>query len=228
MRLDRTLVIPDVHEDIAQVEKILDHSGWYRGQIDHRVFLGDFMDTHKGYPGCEIQTASWLERNIECPNSTFLWGNHDLAYGFPLVGGLRCSGFDAFKLTIVAKAMALARQHFKLTTEVQGWRLSHAGFNDVTDVNLVDHEAKGALSELRGGRLPWLLRVGASRGGEANEGGVTWLDWDNEFEPVPGLKQIVGHTRHKEPQWKGDNLALDTGLHHYALVESGKVTTVEV
>lgn len=228
MRLDRTLVIPDVHEDIDQVEKILNHAGWYGGQIDHRVFLGDFFDTYGPKPDGVQRTAKFLEENIKCPNSTFIFGNHDLPYAYPLIRGLRCSGFDSFKLTIVAKAMELARQHFKLTTEVQGWRLSHAGFNDVTNVKLVDHEAMGALGELAGGRMPWLLRVGYSRGGDSPNGGVTWLDWDDEFVPVDGLKQIVGHTRHKEPQWKGDNLALDTGLHHYALIEDGKVTTVEV
>jgi hypothetical protein len=37
-------------------------------------------------------------------------------------------------------------------------------------------------------------------------GGITWLDWTTEFQPVPGLHQIVGHTpgeftrgRHLDP-----------------------------
>lgn len=25
-------------------------------------------------------------------------------------------------------------------------------------------------------------------------GGITWLDWYHEFQPIPGLHQIVGHT----------------------------------
>ena len=72
-----------------------------------------------------------------------------------------------------------------------------------------------------------LLRAGWVRGGDQAKGGCTWLDWDEEFEDIPGVPQIVGHTIGKEPRWKGASLCLDTQLRHYAVIEDGKVTVKE-
>lgn len=50
------------------------------------------------------------------------------------------------------------------------------------------------LRQLFAGGRPWLFKAGSARGGPEPVGGVTWCDWDQEFEPTPGLHQIVGHT----------------------------------
>jgi hypothetical protein len=71
-----------------------------------------------------------------------------------------------------------------------------------------------------------LVAAGRSRGGSAVYGGVDWLDWD-EFKPVPGLNQIVGHTPGGDIRTKhladSENYCLDTNLNHVILIEDGKV-----
>jgi len=81
---------------------------------------------------------------------------------------------------------------------------------------------------------PW-LDAGYARGGRQPVGGIIWLDWNAEFEPVPGLNQIVGHTEMKVPTQKitddSINYCLDTRNHHIGILEDGKfsyVLTIDV
>lgn len=222
----RTLVISDVHEQIDIVQRIKSQAG----SVDHTVYLGDFLDSF--YDGGLTDTAEFIVSEAQNPNTTILYGNHDLPYVFPSVFGLKCSGHDPLKLIPLKEALVVARQHFKFVAFIDGWVLTHAGFskymadkylNDDLDAHLL--KVYRTLAE---GSLPELLRVGMSRGGNYKTGGITWLDWEEEFEPVPGVKQIVGHTRGKKPRWNGDNLCLDTNLKHYAIIEDGVVTTHDV
>jgi hypothetical protein len=52
--------------------------------------------------------------------------------------------------------------------------------------------------------------------------GVLWQSWE-EFAPVPGLSQIVGHTPATQPrilrQQRGVNYCIDTHSAHYAVME---------
>lgn len=81
---------------------------------------------------------------------------------------------------------------------------------------------------------PW-LDAGYARGGIQPVGGIIWLDWNKEFEPISDLNQIVGHTEHQFPEQKStqnsDNYCLDTRNHHIGILEDGKfsyVRTVDV
>ena len=40
-----------------------------------------------------------------------------------------------------------------------------------------------------------LIGCGYARHGDAPVGGLTWLDWAEEFAPIPGIHQIVGHSK---------------------------------
>jgi hypothetical protein len=54
----------------------------------------------------------------------------------------------------------------------------------------------------RNGKInPW-LDAGFARGGLQVVGGITWLDWHDEFKPVSHLNQIVGHMQLKNPEEK--------------------------
>lgn len=76
-----------------------------------------------------------------------------------------------------------------------------------------------------GTALPW-LRAGWARGGDCPVGGLTWLDWNREFVPIPGLNQIVGHTRrdgevrHRSTP-ESDNWCIDSGMQQAVLVRPG-------
>ena len=101
-----------------------------------------------------------------------------------------------------------------------------------------------------GGSHPF-LGVGFDRGGWQSDGGITWQDF-SKHRPIKGVRQVVGHSKidpakgplfrlHGNPCWKlaaeasqkhlaGKNwtLDLDTALHHYAILEDGKMTIKSV
>ena len=64
---------------------------------------------------------------------------------------------------------------------------------------VADQEAV-ALAFLKLGRPHWVFR-GGTRRGEKSVGGPLWCDF-SEFEPIPGLNQVFGHT----PAAKGEPL----------------------
>ena len=64
-------------------------------------------------------------------------------------------------------------------------------------------------------------------------GGITWQDFREEFEPIDGLKQLVGHSRRKKIEGhplegtinleECDNLNIDCGLFEYLIISNGKL-----
>lgn len=226
----KTLIIPDVHEDIPTVERILEQAG----PVDHVVWLGDWYDSFQRSPATLRMTTSFLKCRLENFTDTFLWGNHDLPYAFPDCFGLKCSGHSvgtrdylAYELGNYDISKTPLWERFVLTTEVEGWRLSHAGFGPGMAYGDLDKRCEESLATLKRepARLPadGLMSPGQARGGNLKVGGCTWLDWDDEFEPIRGLKQIVGHSKDAKPRYKGSNLCLDTKLKHFAIIDSGRL-----
>ncbi len=72
------------------------------------------------------------------------------------------------------------------------------------------------------------LDAGFARKGWQPVGGIIWLDWIEEFEPIPDINQIVGHTELKIPQSKSTqnskNYCLDTKSHHIGILENEEFT----
>jgi hypothetical protein len=68
--------------------------------------------------------------------------------------------------------------------------LSHAGVTN-TILKIFNTDINGYLKEER------FNDIGYARGGSSPFGGLYWCDWFREFEPVPGVKQIVGHTGYR-------------------------------
>jgi len=54
-----------------------------------------------------------------------------------------------------------------------------------------------------------ILAVGACRGGTASQGGPLWLDWNEEFEAIRELPQIVGHTRSISLRQRENSFCID-------------------
>ncbi|HEX4809390.1 MAG TPA: hypothetical protein VH325_10695 [Bryobacteraceae bacterium] len=68
--------------------------------------------------------------------------------------------------------------------------------------------------------------AGVDRGGPARAGGILWCDW-NTFEPVKGMRQIVGHTPADEVRYNRGDVCLDTHLHHYGFLKDGGLTIMK-
>lgn len=177
-------------------------------------------------------TCRWLKQAIGRWQDTFLLGNHCFAYfsyEFGICWGY-CSGWDAGKQQVF-------RRHFPgdtllkssaWTAHCQGWLISHAGItrrlyrsfskrNSCEEVVQWVNDAERALTV--GVSHPAFL-AGTDRGGPARVGGVLWCDWDN-FEPVKGMRQIVGHTPADKVRYKRGDVCLDTHLRHYGLLQNG-------
>ena len=221
----RTIVVPDVHENVAAVERCLAAQ-----PFDRAVFLGDWFDRWPTQPGDALQTARWLARNQSRPDFIFLWGNHDLPYWFPHPG-LQCSGYQHDVLALLRREGVEMLPHFRLFHDEQGYRCSHAGFTPEYAVmpgaelqRHCDAAVAGLSTDLR--RLHPLLAVGYSRGGDRPRGGCTWQDW-SEFEDVAGHPQVVGHSNARVVRWRGGSVCIDTMMRHYAVIEDGDLTVKE-
>jgi hypothetical protein len=96
-------------------------------------------------------------------------------------------------------------------------------------------EIERANIALRTDQNHWFYYAGRSRGGPKKGGGIVWLDFKQEFQPIEGLKQIVGHTYHKNGRVNPhhldgnvnpadcDNLCIDNGLNEYIVFSNGKL-----
>lgn len=224
----KTLVIPDVHQRINNVEWILENEKGY----DEVVFLGDWFDSFFDPPkvaGFE-ETCEYLKHLIlEHPNKdkfVFLLGNHDLSYihenkdfscnRISKTLKYYCSGFTAskakkFRHTFFDHGLKdeFFTEHFYIVHRTQGFTLSHAGLSDkhipygLTPDDVIDKIVPVVWKNFRDFTRPhnYLISgAGYCRGGDCNIGGILWQDWNQEFLASEAIgKQIVGHTTTKEP-----------------------------
>jgi hypothetical protein len=196
------LVIPDVHQNFERAEEIVAAHGAACASV---VFLGDYLDCYEK-PGEESMrtTVAWLRSSMRDPRRFHLLGNHDLAYLF-CSPDTYCSGWDERRQAVfdeeVGADLDWMREHLPLAVQAGLWVLSHAGFGprcrDASVAQLLEWagHAHRALPR-QGGRNPVhpLNGCGRVRGGDQSEGGLAWLDWRYEFQPLPGVHQMVGHT----------------------------------
>lgn len=208
------LVIPDVHEQIEPLRRVLASWG------GPAILLGNLFDSFSSTTSSKRATVEWIAENSANPSLTLLWGNHDIQYTFPGCAGLRCSGYSLETQHLVDDSLFSQSHwsHWKLSTSLAGWDLSHAG---VWNPIFLDEQFQAYQSRLlyRDGVVGPIFAAGRSRGGTAPNGGLTWLDWAKEFQPLAGRKQIVGHSPAGRPRWRGSNLCLDTNFETVAIIE---------
>lgn len=238
----RTLIIPDVHQDVGWVRSILDQED---GHWDHLVFLGDYFDSFHKPPvvASAGDTARFLLEMWETYRDrvTFLLGNHDIPYlelldiarGGPFVPfpANSCSGFSTDKATQIGEVLGPEFQAIcRLFVTCNGYLLSHAGvhpkfwragYPGIGDpLESLDELCQIAMEYL-GKKYMAILGCGAARGGPEDVGGITWLDWNSEFEDHPSLPpQIVGHTPHSlGPRQNGRSWCIDGNQTCWALLD---------
>ncbi len=196
------LVIPDVHQNFERAEELVAAHGADCASV---VFLGDYLDCYER-PGLDAlrSTLVWLRASMHDPRRTHLLGNHDLAY-FYCSPDTYCSGWDdarqgAFQDELGDHTIWM-RERMPLSVQAGSWILSHAGFGpQCRDANMNQLQEWSAHAHhalpRQGSRcvVHPLNGCGRVRGGNQSEGGLTWLDWRYEFDALPGIHQIVGHT----------------------------------
>jgi hypothetical protein len=205
-----TIVVGDLHGKIDIARRALDLAQHTNEQV---VFVGDYLDSFDLPTENHIDLLELLLDTRDCYNVITLMGNHELSY---LVPSLRASGFRAdIAEYIQSKPALLMEMHKKLEpfVSINGWLITHAG---VSANWLPSYIGSNNLIEALGSSLERMhYDIGYARGGTASCGGIYWCDYYDEFVPVPGVKQIFGHTRarrfgdHQGIVNKGDNYNID-------------------
>lgn len=237
-----TIVIPDIHNQVGWIEPALEFLK-KKHNYDEVVFLGDYFDSFYDVAFNAQATAVWLKQSLTHSDRIHLLGNHDMPYMVPGNPSLWCPGFSRGKLNVIRSTLTNEDwEKFRGAYYSQGYLFSHAGFHPdlithpvngiPTPENLVIQAAEG-LKQVRGG--VWhLLYLPGRRMGELRNGGITWQDWDDEFKPVEGINQIVGHTPSREtydrPKVDLSNLSQNWCLdrcgdnHFIGIIEDGKIS----
>jgi hypothetical protein len=214
----RTLVVPDIHEQIDRLLKILTLFG--PPLVDQVVFLGDLFDSFQ--PGRTEAMVEWFRAALHDPRNRWCVGNHCLHYMTPYLRGFECSGYTEWKDVAINHRIDVEhwRSVGRVSIPVGRYVLSHAGYHpSMLRFRKVEAQALRFAYSDHTHVIPPLFAVGESRGGVPGEvGGPLWLDW-SDFEDIPDFPQIVGHTPDKVVRQKGESYCLDTMLHHVGIIE---------
>ncbi|RNJ76937.1 MAG: hypothetical protein D9C04_05085 [Nitrosopumilus sp. B06] len=227
----RLLIIPDIHNKTTRAEEMI-----MMVEPDHTIFLGDYFDSFGDSYMEADDTARWLKKSLEKPDRTHLVGNHDLSYMTPNPY-LKCSGYDGAKYKTIAEHCIDWKKLVLYCQINDDWLCTHAGlskrFCDSFDGNIHDILESSArdLSTIHDSDAPHpFFQVGKLRGGTKSVGGILWCDYD-EFEDIPGIRQIFGHTnsgdiRHVTNK-DSEHYCIDTGMRHYALYHDGELRVLK-
>lgn len=226
----KTLVIPDVHEDMAKVKRAL-----AMFPDLPRVWLGDFFDSFYSTSESVEETCDLLNTILDSEDDLII-GNHCNHYMFDH-RYMICSGFDRDKRIHIRSKVDMAkwRKRAKLFHVREGYVLAHAGFHPSLLPKLsreevlpwLEKRCKDGVDLATAGQYPTMFHAGFARGGTHPVGGPNWMDW-MDFEEIPALPQLVGHTKGRAIRQKGESYCIDTALRHVAILEDGNVEIVEV
>lgn len=240
---NKILVFSDPHQEINRVEYILRKENY-----DIAVCLGDWFDSFTYNSEYDVEsTCRFLKKWVPKDNFFTCIGNHDIQY-LHSNNTTICSGYDQNKDLFITNCfgnfLPFIRDKFKWYIWIDEFLCSHAGVNTYHFDPLMELTKDGVtkwldkqiqyseLSLINGGRH-WLYGAGQSRGGSQKVGGITWQDFDCEFIPIKGIKQLVGHTphniilNHKEDGnldfTACENLDIDCHLNQYLLIQNKKI-----
>lgn len=247
MQIDSTnskvLLLGDIHQDINRLHRIIDQEA-----PDITVTTGDWFDSFVYDSDNHVRAAaSYLYTGVHDPRFVTCIGNHDCHYLWTH-RGLRCSGYEDRKDDIIHDELGAelgnVRDKMQWFVWVDDFLVSHAGVasskisplqsleKDKFDAWLTQ-QAKDCNGCLACRAEHWFVHAGYARSGNYPIGGLTWQDFDNEFEPIEGLKQIVGHTPHRSilppVQFGGlnilesPNLDIDCHLNEYLVITNKKL-----
>ncbi|NBB79441.1 MAG: hypothetical protein GVY36_08350 [Verrucomicrobia bacterium] len=245
----RTLVIPDIHEDLDFLKYIMAKED--TATFDHVVMLGDYFDASTDVEPCHQRlqrVAGTILGFAEILGDKLhlLCGNHDLPYYAlrPACGEHRGKPNPVISQWLHNTSCERAEIVNQLWDEpfwkrlrgavlIDGWLFSHAGMHpDLWPGNGQTAEAQMKHFDARWDRAidqmfeapeDPMFAIGKARGGGADIGGPLWLDWDAEFEDKLEIPQIAGHTRCAKQTQQGRSFCIDMAQAAYAIVEDGEV-----
>jgi hypothetical protein len=230
----KTIVISDLHNRVDWVEPFLSSLTY-----DRVVFLGDYFDDFFDTNKHIVAAAKWLSQSLEHEDRIHLMGTHDMWYRFPTNIFLSASGNTEGKCKRINKILTPEDWNkLVLYHSEQGFLLTHAGLHpSISTLKAIPSAAEKAMTDAKNGKTNKLTEAGFARGGFSQSyGGITWLDWNVEFEPIPNVNQIVGHTELEKQNWipqqkiteNSINYCIDTRNRHYGVLENNVFEIFEI
>lgn len=184
----RTIYVGDLHGKLEVAQTIL------KNKHDKIVFVGDYLDSFDRTISDQISTLKMvLEATKAEPERVIaLRGNHEWSYLYPQF--YACSGFNQNTLarTKPLRESMLTDLKDSYFDEDARVLVTHAGISQ-SWLDYIDMDLDVAL--LKASDRQWNM-VGRARGGTEAPGPV-WCDYWQEFEPVPWLSQVFGHTQYR-------------------------------
>ena len=234
---NKILIFSDVHQSIETLNKIIAHE-----KADINICLGDwfdsfFFDSDTDYKSTAIELR---EEFLTKSNNVTLFGNHDLHYLFDNTHTI-CSGYKPDNHRLINEALGESKadivNKFHWFLFVDDYLCTHAGLsgsllppiikNNEDIYEYLTNQANEANIKIRTNQAHWFYMAGRARGGPEKKGGLVWLDFDKEFAPIEGLKQIVGHTYRKNgrvTEWRNTkNYCIDTSLSEWVTITNGRL-----
>jgi len=247
---NRVVIIPDIHQHIGIVERILKQVG---EDYDYVVFLGDYFDCFET-PDNKVtysieKTCEWLNNKYKELGDKAIWllGNHDMAYlerfnyrntksTDPKNFYYSCSGVTNKKAATINKK--LDPEFFyslELCAVVHNFIVSHAGFSthhlkpnmsvmESVETLYDDWEKNKKLFHTK--MFYWLGEPGVSNGGISGViGSPIWIrPWELKWPDYVGHGQIVGHTIMRTPEFDHTKNVyfIDTDLKNYIIMNNNK------
>lgn len=215
-----TLILPDLHLRHELADEIVANV-----KPDAVVCVGDYFDDFYDTVRENKEMAEWVKDKLRRPEWTLLIGNHDFHYRWKILP-VRSCGFECPKDEAINSVLSNVDWFgMRFYCWVGDWLVTHAGLSfrhkevkKVKDFKKFMPEAETeALISAAKGENSWFYGVGRARDGNHETGGITWCDFREEFTPVPGLKQVFGHTPLSEPLFKDNSVCIDTHTRHYAV-----------
>lgn len=175
----KTIVVGDIHGHVNSVEAAL-------ASPHNVVFVGDYLDSFHQSVDNQVLCLTMVMDAIEAEPErvTGLLGNHEMSY---LDDHMRCSGWD-YPTQQLVNHLKDRMDHVLLDyIWVGDYLVSHAGVDTEMlidrDRTLEEYLEEGSFND-----------IGRFRGGMAPVGGLYWNDFNAEMDPIPGVKQVVGHS----------------------------------
>ena len=215
-------IIGDVHGR----REVIDAAKKLNGIV---LFLGDFLDSFYRSPQDQVYCLQTAIAMAKTGKWQFIIGNHECSY---LYRDMRCSGWNiATETHIVVELGTSAIQKAGLSflyDKNTNTLFTHAGLT--RNLHGLLKQCFGAL-DLETALQEWFTdhdspfyQVGRWRGGSYPVGGPLWCDI-REFDPVPNLRQVFGHTQMPpncgiwytpdKMNWEIDCLATCAEILHY-------------
>lgn len=241
----KILIIPDIHQNIGFVDTILlKEKDWNK-----IVFLGDYFDSIET-PSSDNKiysfknTCKWINKKYLEFGEKAIWllGNHDCSYFAthldftfkhynPQLNYYYCSGWTKSKASTFNKIINPKWiKQVELCCQVGNYICSHAGFHynhfkpfksEIDNIKELYNKWENDKSSFKHIVPHWIYYVGLCRGGFHDVGSPIWLDWNQEFQPIDNINQIVGHTSnnilHKA---KSNNYCIDIMQKKYAIYDN--------